>query len=196
MHLAANSRHARVTPPPASDPRSDQELVRAINAGDGAAFDSLYYRYRDWVVRLAQRFTGNAEDALDVLQETFAYVFRKFPGFTLTANMTTFLYPVVRNLSIAARHKRQRLRLGETAAHEATTQPATEPGSSRRELSIVLAKLPEGQREVLLMRFVDGLALAEIAAALSVPEGTVKSRLHNALKVLREDPATRRYFDT
>ena len=92
--------------PAQPDSRSDRELVRALNAGDVSAFDALYYRYRDWVVRLAHRFTGNADDALDVLQETFSYVFRKFPGFRLTASMTTFLYPVVKNLSIAARRKR------------------------------------------------------------------------------------------
>src|SRR3954468_351386 len=88
--------------------RTDQQLIDALNAGDVRAFDAIYRRYRDWVVRLATRFTGNGEDALDVLQETFAYVFRKFPGFRLTAAMTTFLYPVVKNLSIAAKRKRTR----------------------------------------------------------------------------------------
>src|SRR5690349_24540123 len=87
---------------------SDQQLVDAINAGDARAFDALYFRYRDWVVRLATRFTGHGDDALDVLQETFAYVLRKFPGFRLSASMTTFLYPVVKNLSIAAKRKRTR----------------------------------------------------------------------------------------
>src|SRR3954462_12657708 len=89
--------------------RSDQSLVDALNAGDTRAFDAIYFRYRDWVVRLATRFTGNADDALDVLQETFAYVFRKFPGFRLTASMTTFLSPVVKTLSTAARRKRTRM---------------------------------------------------------------------------------------
>src|SRR3954469_3321919 len=88
---------------------SDQQLVDALNAGDVRAFDAIYHRYRDWVVRLATRFTGNPDDALDVLQETFSYVFRKFPGFRLTASMTTFLYPVVKTLSIAARRKRTRM---------------------------------------------------------------------------------------
>src|SRR3954466_15492925 len=91
------------------DERSDQSLVDAINGGDTRASDALYFRYRDWVLRLATRFTGHADDALDVLQETFAYVFRKFPGFRLTASMTTFLYPVVKNLSIASKRKRTRL---------------------------------------------------------------------------------------
>src|SRR5262245_25200548 len=95
-------------PAPNDDPRTDQQLISAINAGDGDAFESLYFRYRDWVVRLAHRMTGNPDDALDVLQETFAYVAGKFPGFHLSAAMTSFLYPVVRNLSIAARRKSSR----------------------------------------------------------------------------------------
>jgi RNA polymerase sigma-70 factor (ECF subfamily) len=49
----------------------DEELVERMNGGDAEAFEVLYRRYRDWVHRLAWRFTGNQEDALDVLQETF-----------------------------------------------------------------------------------------------------------------------------
>jgi len=177
---------------PKADPRNDQQLVAAINAGDLRAFDALYYRYRDWVVRLARRFTGNGEDALDVVQETFSYVFRKFPGFHLRAQFTTFLYPVVRNLSLAAVRKRrggggEEVILGVPA-------PQEKPGGPG-ELGIVLAGLPTGQREVLLMRFVDGMSLDEIAKALGIPVGTVKSRMHNALAALRADPRTRDYFD-
>jgi RNA polymerase sigma-70 factor (ECF subfamily) len=177
------------------DQRPDQSLVNAINGGDARAFDALYFRYRDWVVRLATRFTGNPDDALDVLQETFAYVFRKFPGFRLTASMTTFLYPVVKNLSIAA--KRKRTRMASTDAVEAPEPAAGEsadPRQQRSELEAVLAGLPETHREVLLMRFVDGMSLQEIAAALGIPEGTVKSRIHNAVVTYREDERARRFF--
>ena len=183
-----------VTSPP-NDPRSDQQLVAGINAGDDSAFDALYFRYRDWVVRLAHRFTGHGDDALDVLQETFAYVFRKFPGFRLTASMTTFLYPVVRNLSIAARKKRTRMVLSDDAGSDAVAASRNDPTSERSELRTVLSELPEAQREVVLMRFVNGMSLAEIGEALAIPEGTVKSRLHNALAALREDPSVRRFFD-
>jgi RNA polymerase sigma-70 factor (ECF subfamily) len=183
--------------PPAPDPRSDLELVRAINAGQLDAFDALYYRHRDWVVRLARRFTGHDDDALDVLQDAFGYVFRKFPGFHLTASMTTFLYPVVKNLSIAARRKRTRQ--AQFPDDPTRTEPAAPQGvdheAGRGELAALLADLPEGQRDVLLMRFVDGMSLAEIGEALGIPEGTVKSRLHNAIATLRADPRTARYFE-
>jgi RNA polymerase sigma-70 factor (ECF subfamily) len=173
------------------------ELVRALNGGDTSAFDGLYYRYRDWVVRLAQRFTGNGDDALDVLQETFSYLFRKFPGFVLTASMTTFLYPVVKNLSIAARRKR--LRVAQFPDDRPPPDPAApalvDHDKQREELSAVLAALPDAQREVLLMRFVDGMSLIEIGEALGIPEGTVKSRIHNAIATLRSDERTIGYFE-
>ena len=62
-------------------------------------------------------------------------------------------------------------------------------------LAIVLASLSTEQREVLQLRFVDGLSLAEIADAMEIPLGTVKSRLHNALTSLRKDPRTKNFFE-
>ncbi len=87
------------------DKRSDLELVAAMNGGDAIAFEVLYLRYRDWVVGLASRFTGDEDLAMDVLQETFLYLLKKFPGFALTASFKTFIYPAVKNLAIAARKK-------------------------------------------------------------------------------------------
>lgn len=180
--------------PPSLDSRSDEQLVQALNSGDASAFEALYYRYRDWVARLARRFCGNDNDALDVLQETFLYLHRKFPGFILTARLTTFLYPVVKHLALAIRRKRGRMGEG-LAAIEMTPAP---PADSQREdiehLRLILGALPEIHREVLLMRFVDDMSLEEIANALSIPLGTVKSRIHNALKTLAQDERARNFF--
>lgn len=176
---------------PDIDLRSDQDLVALSNRGDEAAFEALYRRHRDWVVRLAFRFTGNDADALDVLQETFAYVLSKLPSLRLTARMTTFLYPVVKNLSIAARRKRERSLGGGPLGSEPSGRVEVD---SRQDLESVLAGLPEGHREALLLRFVDGLSQEEVAEALGIPVGTVKSRVHNAIEALRNDPRARRYF--
>jgi len=176
-----------------ADEREDQQLIAALNAGDGSAFDTLYYRYRDWVMRLAFRFTANQDDALDVLQETFAYLFGKFPGFILTARMTTFLYPVVKNLSLAARRKRNRLQADESALNAAPA-PTGLKGASAEDLAVLVQALPEIQREVLLMRFVDDMSMAEIAGALAIPEGTVKSRLHHAIQALKADQKVKEFF--
>jgi RNA polymerase sigma-70 factor (ECF subfamily) len=178
------------------DARSDLELVAAVNGGDAAAFEVLYLRYRDWVTGLAYRFTGDNDAALDVLQETFLYFLKKFPGFRLTANLKTFLYPAVRNLSIAARRKAARFQSSEPELAQIEQTPSPEVTCApKSELEAALGSLPEEQREVLLLRFVDNLKLSEIAEAAEVPLGTVKSRLHNALQTLREDPRTRLFFD-
>ena len=106
--------------------KTDLELIDAINDGDAAAFEALYRRYRDWVVNLGYRFTGDSELALDVMQDTFLYLVKKFPGFRLTSQLKTFLYPAVRNLS--AGHSTR----GASAAWRSTTTscPRT-PRSSR-----------------------------------------------------------------
>jgi RNA polymerase sigma-70 factor (ECF subfamily) len=182
-------------PPGSSDEqRSDQELIASLNRGNDAAFDALYRRYRDWVVRLANRFTGNPDDALEVMQETFVYLAGKFPGFELRCAMTSFLYPVVRNLSIAARRKSGRFAGDEAALMNLAASSSTSPSQSRQELAAALATLGGLHREVLLMRFVDDMSLQEIAEALGVPLGTVKSRLHHAIEGIRNDPRLREFF--
>ena len=157
---------------------------------------SCDFRHRDWVAALACRFTGDSDAALDVMQDTFLYFLRKFPGFRLTANLKTFLYPAVRNLSIAARRKAARYQA--TPAELGQLEHIAAPpaaGAEAADLHFVLAALPDEQREVLLLRFVDGLSLAEIADAMAIPLGTVKSRLHNALQSLRQDERTRTFFE-
>jgi len=180
------------------DASSDEALVALINQGDGDAFEALYRRHRDWVMALAFRMVGDHHLALDVLQETFLYVLRKFPGFQLTCQFRSFLYPAVRNLSIAARQKAARVQ-GGSGQEQELEQLEAGPGtsgqtSSRDELGEAVASLPEAQREVLMLRFVDGLALGEIAEALGIPTGTVKSRLHHGLASLREDERARKFF--
>jgi len=172
--------------------KSDEELLERANMGDVEAFEALYRRHRDWVYRLAWRFTGNEPDALDVLQETFAYLLRKLPSLHLTAAMTTFLYPVVKHLSLNVRRRRAPSQ-GDDELLAALPAPSSEE-TSRSELALALATLPSEQREVVLMRFVDDMSLEEIAQALKTPLNTIKSRLYRALDSLRSDPRTRDYF--
>ena len=174
---------------------SDLELIAAMNGGDAVAFEVLYLRYRDWVVGLACRFTGDEDLAMDVLQETFLYVLKKFPGFALTSSFKTFLYPAVKNLAIATRHKARRYQSTESEIAQVEGTPAPVETGNPDDLRQILKRLSEEHREVLLLRFVDGLDLAEIARAMDIPLGTVKSRLHNALGTLRADPRTKQFFE-
>jgi RNA polymerase sigma-70 factor (ECF subfamily) len=186
-----------VQSPDQTDAPSDQQLVAALNAGEAAAFEALYFRHRDWVLNLALRFTRSEDLALDVMQETFIYLLKKFPGFRLTANLKTFLYPAVKNLSIAARRKAVRVQSTEAEQQYLEMLPATDvPLVQSAELAAALTNLSPEHREVLLLRYVDDLSLAEIAVATAIPLGTVKSRLHHALESLRQDPRAREYFES
>jgi RNA polymerase sigma-70 factor, ECF subfamily len=171
---------------------NDLALIAAANAGDPKAFEALYFRYRQWVVNLAFRITGDRDLALDIMQETFLYLLRKIPGFQLRCQMRSFLYPVVKNLSLSTLSHQHRYISGEEL-FLSLEAPAGPVGAN--ELQAVFRTLPAAHREVIILRFLEGMDLQEIAAALDVPLGTVKSRLHHALESLRSNPKAREYFD-
>jgi RNA polymerase sigma-70 factor (ECF subfamily) len=177
----------------ARETQLDMDLVDRCNAGDEDAFEALYRAHGQWVLALAIRFTGNREDGLDALQETFAYLFGRFPGFRLTSSLRAFLYPVVKHSSISILRRRRKVvdldtarDQGLEAAIGAAWQPEV-PGDFDR----LIEELPQGHQEVVRLRFALDLKLDEIADALGIPIGTVKSRLHTALETLR-----RKYFRT
>ncbi len=185
---------------------SDAELL-GLAAGRHAdaerAFETLYRRHRDMALRVARRFARDDAEAMDAVQEAFIYLARNLdrlarPG-GLTGRLSTLLYPVVKNSALALARKSKRLRFGDGLSDdERTSEPRAETVESTEEraaLAAALAALPEGQREVLLMRTVDGMSVAEVARALDIPEGTVKSRLFHAAAALRKDPRTRAWFD-
>jgi RNA polymerase sigma-70 factor (ECF subfamily) len=165
----------------------DARLVAAANRGEEAALTALYERYAGWVLGRARRICDDEQDAQDVLQETFLYLFGKFPGLSLTCRMTTFLYPVVRNLALKQKARRRRERAvapADLPEEAAADDPAA--ALPDEDLGAAVAALPAPQREVVLLRFGEERPLAEIAGLLGVPLGTVKSRLHHALAALRE----------
>ncbi len=163
---------------------SDEELVARANAGDARAFEELYVRHRDWTLRVARRFVRNPAEVADVVQEAFAYLFDRFPGFELTGTLRGFLYPTVKHVAAGrARRERPTVSLDDVPEDLLAGAGAAEPASlgllrSLRDLSPL-------HQEILLLRFVDDLTLADIAASLEIPLGTAKSRLHNAIEALR-----------
>ena len=188
---------------PSDDDSSDADLLAAFVSGDVAAFERLYHRHRSWVLRTARTYTHDDELALDVLQEVFAYLVERAPGLELRVPLGTFLYPAVRHLALRARDRARRAggdvppeRLEETL--DAGSPGVEDPGEAElrlRDLRHLVDRLAPGPREVLLRVAVDGSTLAEVAADLDIPLGTVKSRLHQALQALRRDAVTRRYFE-
>lgn len=176
------------------DPRADALLVGLASRGDEEAFLALYKRHRSFVISVARRYTRDESEALDVLQDTFAYLVKKLPTLRLTSKLSTFLYPAVRNIALTIRRKDRMVALSPTHDTAGKAAPAS-PETGPRPIEKVVADLPEGQREVLILRFVNDLSLREIAAVLGIPIGTVKSRLHQAIATLRQDPKTQQLFD-
>lgn len=174
------------------DGRGDALLVSLASRGDDEAFMALYRRHKNFVMNVARRFTRDESEALDVLQDTFAYLLKRLPDLRLTAKLSTFLYPAVKNIALTIRRKDRGVAL--TPSHDRALDAAADSPLSV-DIKALIANLPEGQQEVLLLRFVDDLSLREVAAALGIPVGTVKSRLHQAIATLREDPRTRALFD-
>lgn len=181
-------------------------LIKAAESGGmqgQAAFASLFTRHRDYAMRIALRFTGDHESAADAVQEAFIYLMKKITsrgGLILTAKLTTYLYPIIKNVALTVKRKDKKpaLRFSasdgpDPAARETPDRTGQAPAGAT--LSVIVRSLPEHQQEVLILRFVDDMSMEEIAAALSIPVGTVKSRLHLAIKMLRASPDLGRYFD-
>jgi len=157
---------------------TDGELVRKFRDGDDRALAELYERHHAWIASLAARFCGDADAALDVLQDTFAYLVRRRADLELRAAMRSFLYPVVKHLALNRKRAEPNVSSGLVRDIPA---PSVPPGG----VEDLLAGLSDVQQEVVRMRYTDGLDLQAIADALEVPLGTVKSRLHSALEILR-----------
>lgn len=169
---------------------TDEELMALCRRGDAAAFTTLFERHKDRAMRHAAAMTGDADAAGDVVQEAFLYVFRKAPEWEPRAKFTTLLYRVVTSLAVTELRKRRRLGAGgvdEDAAADPRPAPDTEVAGLELAGRIreALVEMPEAYREVLTLRFFDDLPYEEIAELLSIPTGTVKSRIHNGLELLK-----------
>lgn len=185
---------------PKLDHRSDSELVDLCNAGDRsaaiAAFEALYARHKGYVLRVAYRYVHDPDLALDVLQETFSYVLRKFPpigkGLNLDSKLQTLLYVAAKNTAISVLRQANRIR--SAGAVDPDDLPA--PGyRDSGEIAALLQGLSPNQREIVTLRFVDDHSLQDIGEILDIPLGTVKSRLHQAIQALRKSPYVKDFFD-
>lgn len=162
-----------------------------------AEFTELFAQYRLRAYHYALQMLGNPDDALEVTQEAFLRLHRHWRRRDPSRPFAPWMYSVVRNLSIDLLRKRAGRRECEIeAAPEASPVASPEQDSERRQLSERLwreiERLPEAQREVLLLRDWHGLSYAEIAEATGTSVTTVNSRLHDARSRLRE--RLRRYL--
>lgn len=170
----------------------DDALALAARDGDEQAMRELYERYRDRIAAYAHRITRDRSEALDVLQETFEYLFRKLPTYRPEGKLSALLYTAARNLSLNKLKKKRRMPTSSIDEVKPGTSGEADPASvledkesARAALNAMETLSPE-HREVVELRILEGLPYAEIAEIAGIPIGTVKSRLHNALENLRK----------
>jgi RNA polymerase sigma-70 factor (ECF subfamily) len=175
---------------------ADPDLITRAAGGDPTAFQALVERHRSMVYRVAYQFAGNHYDAEDIAQEVFIKVYRSLDRFRQDAQLTSWLYRIVMNACIDHRRRQDpwpphgwETRRNSALLNTPEDAPDPEDRAYGCELGRVLesevARLPQGQRIVFIMRHHQGLKLSEIAAALGLAEGTVKRQLHAAVHRLR-----------
>jgi RNA polymerase sigma-70 factor (ECF subfamily) len=183
-------------------PAHDENVVIArCKRGDLSAFDELVRRYEKPVYSFAYRMAGNYDDANDIASEALIKVFNAIGTFRGDANFSTWLYRIVTNVYLDHRKRgrgRQDISLDEYLDLDEGSVPRqiidTAPTPSEEleihtrndALEAAIAELPEYQRMMVLLFHTQGLSYEEISEIMSLPIGTVKSRLNRARLALRE----------
>lgn len=174
----------------------DRELVARCQLGEADAFNELVGRHQDRVYAAVTRFCGNGEDAADVVQRAFINAYRKISEFKGDAAFSTWIYRIAFNQAISFRRENRRPSVSLHAKDEdgLIAEPVDEraPGESmeteetRKKVQQALERLEEEDRQIIILKDLQGHSYDEIAAILQIPKGTVRSRLHRARMELKE----------
>lgn len=185
-----------------SQQADDLLLIDRAQRGDRSAFDDLIRKHERRAYQYAYRLTSNPEEACDVVADSFIRVHGALANFKGNSAFTTWLYRIITNCFLDLR-KRDKGRFnvsldqavvshgeGEMERQVEDDGPGpgdlAEQGERARSLTTAVGKLPEYQRAMIVMYHAEGLAYEEIAEALDLPIGTVKSRLNRARLQMRE----------
>jgi len=175
----------------------DQSLIDACRSGNTEVFGELVTQYQDRLYPTLFRLTGCADEARDLLQDTFLRAFEKLDRFQGESSFYTWIYRIAINLALSGKRRRKpMLRLSAGAspggidppAEASETDPSIPLQKQERERIIqdALNDLAPDHRAVVIMKEFDGLQYDEISTTLKIPIGTVRSRLHRARCELRE----------
>ena len=173
-------------------------IVRKVLGGDANAFETLVLEYEKNVYNIALRMTGNSEDAADMTQEAFIKAYNSLQSFRGDSKFSVWLYRIVSNVCLDfLRSKNRRptvsLSVEDDDGEDTQLDVADESQSpellldrklTRESVRRGLDSLPPDYRQILLLREIQGLSYDEIAQALSLEVGTVKSRIFRARKRL------------
>ena len=175
-----------------TESESDEQLIARARKGDQSAFRQIIQQHESRVASTVIRLLGRGHEADDIGQETFVRCFRSLEQFRGDSELSTYLVAIARNLSLTALARRARshsrfVSLDDDAAfaddrHIEPLDPVDAADVSERQEMVerALSRLSEAHRSVVVLRLMQGLSTKETAAALSVPEGTVLSRLARA----------------
>lgn len=178
--------------PAAEADRSDREAAERARQGDHEAYAQLMRQHQNRIFRHLLNLTGSREEALELSQEVFLKAWQALPEWRPDAQFHTWLYRIASNLAYDLLRRRRIVSYEPLA--EDWDAPADEAGPQQRlqarqglaALDAALARLPADQREIVLLREVEGLSYDELAATLGIDEGTVKSRLARARAALAQ----------
>ena len=170
---------------PTDDRRDDRQLVAAAQAGDARALDTLLRRHYDRVHAVCRRIAGSSRDADDAAQEAMISIVRGLPRFDGRSQFSTWVYRIATNAALDELRRRKRRPALRVVGDDETAPEPTDPLAERVVEAVVdrlaiddaLDALPEDFRAAVVLRDVADLDYAEIAEALGVPVGTVKSRI-------------------
>ena len=184
--------------------RRERLLLRKLHERDEEAFREIVELYRNRVYNLSYRMLGNREEAEDISQEVFITIFKSVDTFRGDSKLSTWLYRIAANHCknrikyLARRHDRSQDQYDEEVLREraagALTSPSQAPAPDQhlegveleQLMQSAIAALDEDHRLLVVLRDIEELSYEEICGITSLPEGTVKSRLHRARMALRK----------
>jgi len=165
----------------------EDELIGRCLAGDRSAFEPLVERYHRPLFRVAARLLGDREEAKDVTQTTFLKAYKGLATCDRERRFFSWIYRILVNECLnALRARRPMQGLEETMAAPGPAADPIDVSETRRRVRKALLQLPDVQRDVILLRHFAEMRYEQMAAALGVPEKTVKSRLFSARQRLCE----------
>jgi len=179
----------------------EKDLIQRCKQGDLDAFNELVTRYEKLVFHVAYRLAGNYDDANDVAQEAFIRVFNSIGTFRGDANFSTWLYRIITNVYLDERKKAKShmqtsledyIELEESTVTRQIEDAGPTPDQVVQDmerdqtLQQAILQLPEYQRVMIVLYHTQNKSYEEIAEIMSLPIGTVKSRLNRARLALRE----------
>ena len=171
---------------------ADQALVERCRSGSDEAFRELVDRYKNLVYGVILRTVADRSGADDLAQEVFLRVHRGLPTFRGESSLSTWLFRITRNVCAEVRDQRQFVQSLDTLDDDG--QPRIEPGTPDRafadmelrdRLDKALAQLPAAGRFLVSAHYLSGQKYEDLAQALELPIGTVKTHLHRAKRRLR-----------